>query len=170
MEALVPQFDFATVLDGLAITCSMVLILFLVRNRHKYGKFVLNAPKGKKLTGFADQVSLQMMTQQSQKAYDNLQQSLAKEFESLRLMGAGLIQSSADEHCHILKSTLNGGQERRRRYRLAEEMMRRGDGADQIQRQCGLMKGEFELLRGLQALAEKRPPAHAAEPQSPVVV
>jgi hypothetical protein len=170
MEALVPQIDFATVLDGLAMTCSLVLILFLLLNRLKYGRIVLDAHKGKGRAGFADQVSLHMMTQQSQKAYDHLQQSLTKEFESLRLMGAELVQSPANEHGHFPKTTPDGGRERRRRYRLAEEMMRRGDSADQIRQQCGLMAGELELLRGLQTLAEKRPPVHATEPRPPVVV
>lgn len=167
METFVHYIGFAPILNGLAIACSLVLILFLLLNRRKYGCIVLNTQKGKASDGFADQVSLHMMTQQSQKAYDNLQQSLTREFASLGLMGAGIVSQTSD-HDRLAKSIANGDRERRRRYRLAEEMMDRGATADRISQQCGLMEGELELLRGLQAFAKGNPHMAAAEPQGRV--
>jgi hypothetical protein len=165
METISHHIDLAAILNGLAIACSLALILFLLVNRRKYGRLVLKAREGNSSAGFADQVSLHMMTQQSQKAYDNLQQSLAREFASLRLMGTG-VDSKASDHDRLPQSIGNGGRERQRRYRLAEEMMNRGASANRISQHCGLMEGEVELLRGLQAFAKERRHASTAEPQT----
>ena len=169
METIVHHIGWAGILNGLAIACSLALILFLLFNRRKYGRMVLNARKGKSSVGFADQVSLHMMTQQSQKVYDNLQQSLAREFASLRRMGAGVV-SQASDHDRLPKPIANGGRERRQRYRLAEEMMNRGADADRVLQECGLMEGELELLHGLQAFAKERGHAPAAEHQTTAAI
>jgi len=157
VEAFVNQFDLGAVLDGVALACSLVMILLLLHNRRKYGRFVLNARKGGDPSGFADHVSLHMMAQQSQKVYDNLQQSLTREFASLRSMGADLIaQRPHGDRGPLPKSAVNGSRARRQRYRMAEEMIMRGDALDRISQQCGLMEGELELLRDLQQLAAER--------------
>ena len=156
MEVFLNQIDYATVLDGLATVSALVLILFLLHNRRKYGRIVLNG-NAKVQAQFADQVSLHMMTQQSQKAYDNLQQSLRREFESLHLIGEGLVNRlSVEEGSQFTKTAAKGGRERRQRYRLAEEMMIRGDATEHISQRCGLMEGEIALLRGLQQMAQER--------------
>ena len=165
METFVHHIAFDAILNGVAIASSLALILFLMLNRRKYGRMVLNARKGKSSAGFADQVSLHMMTQQSQKAYDNLQQSLEREFASLRLMGADVVAQASD-HDRLPKSIANNVRERRRRYRLAEDMMNRGLSADRISQQCRLMEGELELLRGIQMFAKERHHAPAAESQT----
>jgi hypothetical protein len=170
MGTFVHYIDIAAILNGLGIACSLALILFLLLNRRKYGRMVLKAQTGKKVpAGFADQVSLHMMTQQSQKAYDNLQQSLAKEFASLRLMGEGAVRQASD-HGRFPKSNVDVGRERRRRYRLAEEMMNRGASADRISQQCGLMDGELELLRGLTELANEKTQGNMFEPRTTVAM
>jgi hypothetical protein len=157
MGALHHFFNMATLLDGLAIVCSLILILFLLMNRRKYGRFVLNAAHSRSHMEFADQVTLHMLTQQSQKAYTNLQQALAKEFESLRLMGADHVSDRPnDKPYHFSMPAANADPDRRQRYRMAGEMMSRGKDARHISQACGLMEGELELLRSLQQFGEDR--------------
>jgi hypothetical protein len=154
MQAFLHIAEFDTLLDVLAIACSLMMIFFLLCNRFKYGRILLNAKHAMDHTGFAGQVSVQMMSQQSQKAFDNLQRSLSQEFESLRLLGEGYVSDKTiTDRDHFDTPLADMGNERRRRYRLAEEMFARGDDVQQISQQCGLAEGELELLQGLQQLA-----------------
>lgn len=168
METFVAQVDWGTALDGVAVVCSLVVILFLLHNRRKYGRILLNARNDKGQVGFADQVSLHMMAQQSQRVYDNLQQSLAREFASLRTMGVDrVVQRPEGIRGPLPKTAVMGDPDRCQRYRLAEEMIRQGDTVDRISQQCGLMEGELELLRGLQQLAEERIPGPSTKKEMP---
>ena len=167
MPAIVTHIDFAMLLDVLAIGCSLVMILFLLVNRRRYGRLVLDRQGPRGQAGFADQLSLQMMSQQSQKAYANLQQTLAREFESLRLLGANV--PCEQTHADPVQAEMAGPDRRhdhRQRYRMAREMIARGDTTPQITLQCGLTEGELELLQGLQQLegseaAQTKPPVGA---------
>jgi hypothetical protein len=162
--------DAATSLDVLAIACCFVLIVFLLLNRRKYGRFVISALDGKSSKRFANQVSLHMVSQQSKEAYNNLQQALTREFASLHNMGAVQFPHVTDDmHSHLSRSSETGGPERRRRYRIAEEMLARGDDARQIVLSCSIMEGEVELLRSLQQFEEKRVTAHQSASQAPVI-
>lgn len=153
MPAIFTHIDFAMLLDGLAFACSLVMILFLIANRRRYGRLLLDRQGRRGQAGFADQLSLQMMSQQSQKAYANLQQTLTREFESLRLMGAnGLYEQP---HADPVQGEMAGAgrhHDRRQRYRMAQEMIARGDTTHQVALQYNLTEGELELLQGLQQL------------------
>ena len=153
MPAISTPIDFGMLLDGLAIAFSLVMILFLLVNRRRYGRLLLGRQAGRGQGGFTDQLSLQMMSQQSQKAYANLQQTLAREFESLRLVGANVMH--AQPHSDPVQAEMAGPgrhHDRRQRYRTARELIARGDTSHQITLQCGLTEGELELLQGLQQL------------------
>lgn len=152
--------EFSTILDALALVSSLLMILFLMQNRRKYGGLLLNTGRNKDGALFTDEISLQMISQQSQKAYDNLQQSLTREFETLRLMGekslpASLSKQTGATTIGMVHSKSQRPQESRtNRYRRADEMIANGAGMRQIMQRCGLAEGELELLQGLQQLEQ----------------
>lgn len=154
MPAIFTRIDVAMFLDGLAIACSLVMILFLLANRRRYGRLLQDRPGGAGPNGFADQLSMQMLSQQTQKAYANLQQALAQEFESIRVMGARVLP---DQPAPAVDQTALAGPDRHhdrpRRFGMAREMIARGEAARRIIRQCGLSEGELQLMQGLQQLA-----------------
>jgi len=155
---LITEYD--TILDVLALASSFILILFLMRNRRKYGHILLNARHVKGCEGFAGEVSRQMITQQSQKAYDNLQRSLQREFESLRRVGAGALSATVSDQTSATHIDLNRAaservlESRNSRYRRADKMIAKGAGVNQILQRCGLAEGELELLQGLRQFAQ----------------
>lgn len=153
MFAILTRIDVPMLLDGLAIACSLILILFLLANRRRYGRLLLDRPGVRKKVQFSDQLSLQMMSQQSQKAYANLQQTLKQEFESLRLMGASTLSNEPSANSDQEAAREAGHHNnRRRRYCMAREMIARSDAVPQILQQCDLSEGELELLQGLRQL------------------
>jgi hypothetical protein len=87
MHFLMQLTETATLLDALAIVSSLLILLFLMRNRRQYGSLVIDGNQMKAMAGFSDEVSLQMMSQQSIMAYANLKRSLTQEFESLWMLG-----------------------------------------------------------------------------------
>ena len=157
MQAFLHLAELDTLLDVLAIGASLMMIFLLLCNRLKYGRMVLTGKDRIGREGFAGQVSLQMMTQQTLKAYDSLQRSLSQEFDTLRSLGENIVCASDPANpSHGAQPAAHRGGERRRRYRRAEEMMVRGEDAQRIARQCGLLEGELELLQDLQRLAQDR--------------
>jgi hypothetical protein len=162
MHFLMQLTETATLLDVLAIVSSLLILLFLMRNRRQYGSLVIDGNQMKAMAGFSDEVSLQMMSQQSIMAYANLKRSLTREFESLWMLGDSV--SLPDVTNHDVDATVRrdpltaqtASLHRRQRYRQAEKML--ADGADvvQIARQCGIAEGEMALLQGLQALGKGR--------------
>jgi hypothetical protein len=155
MQAFLHLAELDTLLDVLAIGASLVMIFLLLCNRIKYGRMVLTGKDRIEREGFAGQVSLQMMTQQTRKAYDSLQRSLAQEFDTLRSLGESIVCAPEPaDPCHGAQPAAHRGSERRRRYRRAEEMMVRGEDAQRIARHCGLLEGELELLQDLHQLAQ----------------
>jgi hypothetical protein len=87
------------------------------------------------------------MSQRSRQAYANLQRSLKREFEQLQKLSEPLAPHSGP-------LAVADQDERRWRYREAQEMLRRSVDVAAIQQRLGLMDGELELLRGLGQLAE----------------
>jgi len=167
MPTLPNLLDAGALLDGLAIACCFMLILFLLFNRRKYGRFVISAADAKAAKGFANQVSLHMMAQQSQEAYSNLQQALTREFEPLNNLGDGhFFQVSDEMHSHRSTISDRGGHDRRQRYRIAEGMLTQGDDVRHISQVCGLTEGEVELLQNLQQFGAEPIQRDQAIPQA----
>lgn len=160
MHSLSLIAEFSTILDALALASSLLMILFLMQNRRKYGGFILNTGQNKDGVPFNDEISLQMISQQSQKAYDNLQRSLTQEFETLRQMGENSLSSPSNRQTVVTNAGVTISKSKRlqesrnRRYRMADEMIANGAGVKQIMQQCGLAEGELELLQGLQQLEQ----------------
>jgi hypothetical protein len=152
--------EYSTILDALALVSSLMMILFLMNNRRKYGRLFLDARAVKGCKGFAGEVSQQMISQQTQKAYDSLQRSLTQEFEALRMIGGGSLPDSVSDQTSTMPNGLNyatseiAPESRRNRYRLADKMIAKGAGIDQILQRCGLAEGEVELLQGLHQLEQ----------------
>lgn len=160
MQILALTTEFGTLLDVLALASSLILILFLMWNRRKYGHLLLKARHVKGFEGFAGEVTRQMITQQSQKAYENLQRSLQREFESLRRVGEESRPATVSDQTSA--TNIDSGhtttamvlESRNNRYRLADKMIAKGAGVNQILQQCGLADGELELLQGLRQFAQ----------------
>ena len=152
--------EFNTILDSLALASSLMLILFLVNNRRKYGRTLLDAKPVKSGKGFADEVSQQMISQQTQKAYDSLQRSLTQEFEALRMIGGGSLSTVVPDQTIAAPNGMNDAaseialESRHNRYRLADQMIANGVAVDKILQRCGLAEGELELLQGLHQLEQ----------------
>lgn len=162
MHLLMQLTEAATLLDALAIVSSLLIVLFLIRNRRQYGSLVIDGNQIKTMAGFSDEVSLQMMSQQSQMAYANLKRSLTQEFESLWMLGDSASPPLATNHDvdapgrRVPPTVQKTSLQRRQRYRQAEKMLADGADAIQIARQCGLGEGEMALLQGLHELAKGR--------------
>lgn len=160
MQILSTLTEFGTILDALALASSLLMIFFLMRNRRKYGCMLLNAGRVKGFESFADEVSLQMISQQSQKVYENLQRSLTQEFESLRMLGGRSLSATVADQTMATTNGLNHTtsemslESRNRRYRMADKMIAQGAGVNQILQRCGLAEGELELLQGLRQLEQ----------------
>jgi hypothetical protein len=162
MHFLMQLTETATLLDALAIVSSLLILLFLMRNRRQYGSLVIDGNQTKAMAGFSDEVSLQMMSQQSIMAYANLKRSLTQEFESLWMLGDSASRPGITNHdvdAPVRRDPLTAqtaSLHRRQRYRQAEKMLADGADAIQIARQCGIGEGEMALLQGLQALGRGR--------------
>jgi hypothetical protein len=162
MHFLMQLTETATLLDALAIVSSLLILLFLMRNRRQYGSLVIDGNQMKAMAGFSDEVSLQMMSQQSVMAYANLKRSLTQEFESLWMLGDSASLPGIPNHdvdATVRRDPLTAqtaSLHRRQRYRQAEKMLADGADALQIARQCGIGEGEMALLQGLQALGKGR--------------
>lgn len=162
MHFLMQLTETATLLDVLAIVSSLLIFLFLLRNRRQYGSLVIDGSQMKAMAGFSDEVSLQMMSQQSVMAYANLKRSLTQEFESLWMLGdsdslPGITKHDVD--ATVRRDPLpaqTASLHRRQRYRQAEKMLADGADAIQVARQCGIGEGEMALLQGLQAFGKGR--------------
>ena len=156
--ALITEFN--TILDALALASSLMLILVLMRNRRKYGRMFLDVRPAKGGKGFAGEVSQQMISQQTQKAYDSLQRSLTQEFEALRMIGGGSLPANVSNQTIATPNGLNyvasdiPPENRPNRYQLAGTMIANGAAVDQILQRCGLAEGELELLQGLHQLEQ----------------
>ena len=156
--SIIAELD--TILDALAMVSSLLMILFLMRNRRQYGCMLLGEKRFKKSERFTDEISLQMISQQSQKAYDNIQRSLNQEFDALRRLGVDSLPATVanqtiaadDGPLHSISGVPREG--RNRRYRMADKMIAEGAGVNQIMQRCGLAQGELELLQGLRQLEQ----------------
>jgi AraC-like DNA-binding protein len=162
MHLLMHLTESANLLDALALASSLLILLFLMRNRRQYGSLVIDGKKVKAASVFSDEIYLQMMSQQSQMAYDNLKRSLTQEFESLWMLGDSALRPGTTNHKtdtperRRQPAVKRTSQHRRQRYQQAEKMLSGGADASQIARRCGLGEGEMELLQGLQQLAQGR--------------
>lgn len=156
----IAQLD--TVFDALAIAASVLMIFLLVHNRLRYGRLFLDARRVGGKGAFSGEMSVQMMYQQSQRAYENLHRSLVREFETLRNIGGECPPLREDDRSFTdsgspgpaVTGAMPGwtAENRGHRYRMATEMIARGEAAQKILRQCRLTGGELELLEGLQQL------------------
>ena len=151
--AIIAQLN--TLLDLIAIVCCLVILLFLMHNRRKYGSMILPKQGVAGGKGFAGEVAMQMVSQQSQKAYANLQRSLHREFEALRIIAGGSPSVAFPEDAPVnrRRPAPATAESRDRRYRRAEQMIAQKSDAAQIMLACGLGEGELMLLQGIHKLA-----------------
>lgn len=139
--------EYSSLLDGLALAACLLLLVFLAFNRLQYGRLFLDRRSGHRLEGFSEEMTLQLMSQRSQQAYENLQGLLMHEFEALRMF-------SGDDLSIRTQAGGLGAAGTPKSFRRAQEMLRRGEDAAAIQRRCGLEHGEWKLLQGLHQYAQ----------------
>lgn len=142
--------EFGSLLDGLALTACLLLLLLLASNRLRYGGLYLG-PRSLRPTergGGGDNRTPPSMSRPSRQAYENLQRALRREFEKLLVVNGTV--STDDTHVAD-----DDGGTRGLRYRQAREMLREGADETAIQQRCNLLEGELDLLRRLCRFAEE---------------
>lgn len=159
MSTVISIASFEHLLDLLALAAGIMILWLLVINRRRYGRLYLTGSSTAGKDDFATEMSLQLMSRQSQKAYDKLQRALMREFEPLCGIGGGRLDGrhAVEEKWFTMNGAATTAAERRHRYRLAEEMLAKGAGRREILQRCGLAQNEYALLEGLQQLARKNP-------------
>lgn len=153
MNLALSIIDLPLLLDLLALAASAVLIGFLIVNRRRYGHMVA-APQPK-TTDFTAAMTVQMLTQQSQRSYNIIQKTLNQEFANLqRMAGCDDAAWPATGKTGRCKSgdnaTVAVGRQQARRYDEAAQMMRNGTELQVIAKRCGLSRAEIDLIAYLQ--------------------
>jgi hypothetical protein len=153
MEMMVNAPNWAMLMDILALGASVILIGWLIFNRIRYGRLVAVPRTGR--ADFAAEMSLQVVTQQSQSSYRKIQQTLQQEFENLQRLTTGNRHSwpdgdkqscRGDERAQAAKAgTLPTGGHRR-----ALGMIQEGLDQEEIAQRCGLALGEIDLIAYMQ--------------------
>lgn len=158
MPTLVTIAEFDHLLDVLALAASLAILCFLVLNRLRYGRMYLDRRGGADKGEFAGEMQMQLVSQQSQKVYANLQRALAREFASLGTTGDAYRPASTAEPGGegFANAAVRGSSAGRRHcYRRAEAMLRQGAEAEAILQHCGIAESELVLVQGLRQLAEE---------------
>ena len=147
MDFTLNSMNLPIVMDILAFAASMVLIAVLVANRRRYGRLVLGpAPK----TSFGSDVKLQMVTQQSQRSYANIQRALRREFEDLqRMTGVETVTLKTEALDRQTRPTMVSPKPVKH-YDQAARLIRNGADPQCISAQCGLSRGEIDLMSYMQ--------------------
>lgn len=152
MNLALNSINLPFLMDLLAFGASAILIGFLISNRRRYGQLIA-APQ-QKMPDFRSEMTLQMVTQQSQRSYNKIQQTLNQEFENLQRM-AGCEQSalSSEEKIACKNATPIGVAVNRKRPRFYDEaarMIRNGADQSAIAKRCGLSRAEIDLIAYMQ--------------------
>lgn len=161
MPTVTTIVPFDHLLDIAALAAGITILGLLILNRRRYGRFYLTGSPTAGKDAFATEMSQQLLSQQSQKAYDKLQRALMREFEPLCGLGGARLdgRQSAEGECFTMKDATATTATRYHRYRLAEDMLARGADRREILQGCGLAPNEFALLQGLHRMAPKKPRA-----------
>ncbi len=130
-------------MDILALAASTVLIVVLIANRRRYGRWVLGPSPG---SNFGSEMKLQMLTQQSQRSYTNIQRALRREFARLQsLTGDAATVTPAHlprrERQDAVVSPRFAGH-----YEEARRLMHNGVDPQTIAERCDLSRGEVDLM------------------------
>ncbi len=148
MDFILNSMNLPVVMDILAFAASMVLIAVLVANRRRYGRLVLGpAPK----TSFGSDIKLQMVTQQSQRSYSNIQRALRREFEDLqRMTGVETVTLNTEALDRQTPRPALVSPTPAKHYDQAARLIRNGADPQCIVAQCGLSRGEIDLMSYMQ--------------------
>ncbi|MGD9098311.1 MAG: DUF2802 domain-containing protein [Desulfobacterales bacterium] len=143
MDLIFDNIGLPVLMDVLALSVSAVLIGMLVANRRRYGRMVAT-PDLK--TAFGSEIKLQMLTQQSQRSYANIQQALRREFAVLQRLSGG--EALADETGRTIDQTTLAvaGPAREGHYDEAIRLIRSGADSRSIAERCGLPRSAVDLM------------------------
>ena len=137
------SMNLPALMDILALFACTLLIVVLIANRRRYGRWVLGPSSG---STFGSEIKLQMLTQQSQRSYTNIQRALRREFARLqRLTGA----ESTATTVNLAQRGKNGAVVRTRcagHYEEAYRLIHNGADPQTIVERCGLSRGEIDLM------------------------
>ncbi len=143
MDLTLRSMNLPVLMDILALAASTVLIIVLVVNRWRYGRLVLSpTPK----TSFPSEIKLQMVSQQSQRCYANIQRALRREFEGLQRMAGSeaVVTDASIASAHAPRALANPM--RAGHHEEAARLIRNGVDPDTIAERCGLSRGEIDLM------------------------
>ena len=87
MEQVLNVLPWPALMDILALTASMILIVWLIFNRIRYGHLFLS-PRAA-TADFTSAMTRQMMAQQSLRSYQKIQKTLQQEFDRLQHLTSG---------------------------------------------------------------------------------
>ena len=152
--------ELGAMMDAVAIACSLMMILLMLRYRRKYGISANRYAGTENSVATSSQLATVNTLQQSEDAGVDRPQRPALNVAAWHLV--------AGDDGHFAKSrprrdngygrkhgiVRSGGGQRNYRYRQAEEMIGQGTDGRQIMQQCGLRMGELELLTGLRQLQQ----------------
>lgn len=153
MNLPLANLDLPLLMDILALGASIVLIGFLFLNRLRFGRLVVSAKT--KPASFNAEMALQMLTQQSQRSYTKIRQTLNQEFTNLQRMTSGTdfprthALTAPDRGANHPTATDVSGPSLRF-YDEAARMIRNGASPQEIARRCGLSRGEIDLIAYMQ--------------------
>jgi hypothetical protein len=147
------NLDLPLLMDILALGASAVLIGFLFLNRRRYGSLLATAKT--KPANFSSEIALQMLTQQSQRSYARIQETINQEFTNWQRMTSGrdfdrtVARNVPDRGANDPTATGSGGSGSRF-YDEAARMVRNGASPQEISLRCGLSRGEIDLIAYMQ--------------------
>ena len=152
--------ELGAMMDAVAIACSLMMILLMLRYRRKYGISANRHAGIDNSLATDNQMSTVNTLQQSEVAGVDRPQRPALKDAAWQLVAGDdgysakswpKRDSGYGRKHGIVRS---GAGQRNYRYRQAEEMIWQGSDGRQIMQQCGLRMGELELLTGLQQLQQ----------------
>jgi hypothetical protein len=92
------------VLDGIQIILCIMIFLFLLNNRIKYKRWVLNAVRQEKSVAFFDEIRMQHLKQLTEKSFDNVVDTINQERLTLQTQFEADATDS-EQHAPVLRTS-----------------------------------------------------------------
>ncbi len=147
MSLTLNNMNLPLLMDVLALSASIVLILVLIVNRRRYGRMIAS-PADK--SNFTSTLALQMVTAQSRRSYSRIQRTLNQEFARLQRMTGSEPPCRATDPVTTGAATAVVSRKRAGLYDEATRMMRNGADRQTVAARCDLTRGEIELMAYMQ--------------------
>ena len=146
------------VLDVIGVSLCGITILYLIRNRSKYNQSLLKEPGKGNPNSFNEEVSAQLIKQQSDRSFETISNVIEKE----RMLLHGLNHLSAKETNHVQEEPYNkkssGGSDLAGdKYDEVSRLADSGLSVKEISERAKMPGGEVELIVKLKKQRVRRP-------------